>query len=52
MPVSIAHRRIDVDGVDVFYREAGPPEAPVALLPYGYPCSSSRLVAPDLPGFG
>ncbi len=52
-------------GVDVFYREAGPPETPVVLLPHGYPCSSFqyrhvmaalgdtwRLVAPDLPGFG
>ncbi len=51
--------------MDVFYREAGPPEAPVVLLPHGYPCSSFqyrhfmaalgdtwRLVAPDLPGFG
>ena len=51
--------------MDVFYREAGPPEASVVLLPHGYPCSSLqyrhvmaalgdtwRLVAPDLPGFG
>src|SRR5918998_2930079 len=63
--VPVAHRRVEVDGVDVFYREAGPPEAPVVLLPHGYPCSSFefrnfmpalgdrwRLLAPDLPGFG
>ncbi|MGW0368412.1 alpha/beta fold hydrolase [Streptomyces coeruleorubidus] len=49
----------------VFYREAGPPDAPVVLLPHGYPSSSFqyraflpaladrwRLVAPDFPGFG
>ncbi|GAA3236662.1 alpha/beta fold hydrolase [Nonomuraea helvata] len=64
-PVSVTHRTIDVDGVEIFYREAGPPDAPVLLLPHGYPCSSyefrnllpalgdrRRLVAPDLPGFG
>lgn len=61
----IHHRRIAVDGIDTFYREAGPDDAPVVLLPHGYPCSSYayrnlmtalgdrwRLVAPDLPGFG
>ncbi|ONI90662.1 hydrolase [Saccharothrix sp. ALI-22-I] len=54
-----------VDGTDIFYREAGPPDAPVVLLPHGYPCSSFqyrdfmaalgdrwRLIAPDYPGFG
>ncbi|MGN9839037.1 alpha/beta fold hydrolase [Nonomuraea sp. H19] len=61
----VAHRTIDVDGIEIFYREAGPQDAPVFLLPHGYPCSSYefrnltpalgdrwRLVAPDLPGFG
>ncbi|WP_396900150.1 alpha/beta fold hydrolase [Mycolicibacterium sp.] len=61
----VHHRRIAVDGIDVFYREAGPPEAPAVLLPHGYPCSSYayrnlmaalahrwRLIAPDMPGFG
>lgn len=56
---------MDLDGVEIFYREAGPPDAPVVLLPHGYPCSSFayrhllpalgdrwRLLAPDLPGFG
>ena len=59
------HRRMDVGGVDIFYREAGPPDAPVLLLPHGYPCSSFefrnllprlgdrwRLLAPDYPGMG
>jgi pimeloyl-ACP methyl ester carboxylesterase len=59
------HRRIAVDGVDTFYREAGPTDAPVVLLPHGYPCSSYefraliprladrwRLLAPDFPGCG
>jgi pimeloyl-ACP methyl ester carboxylesterase len=62
---AVAHRRIDLNGVDVFYRESGRNDAPVILLPHGYPCSSFqfrhlmpaladrwRLVAPDFPGFG
>jgi pimeloyl-ACP methyl ester carboxylesterase len=62
---SVAHRTVDVDGIRTFYREAGPPDAPVVLLPHGYPSSSFqfrhfmaalgdrwRLVAPDHPGFG
>ncbi|MER7893011.1 alpha/beta hydrolase [Micromonospora sp. NPDC094482] len=65
MAATVRHRRVSVDGVDVFYREAGPAQAPVVLLPHGYPCSSFqyrnlmaalgdrwRLIAPDLPGFG
>jgi pimeloyl-ACP methyl ester carboxylesterase len=61
----VAHRTAEIDGVGIFYREAGPPDAPVVLLPHGYPCSSFqfrhfmpaladrwRLIAPDLPGFG
>jgi pimeloyl-ACP methyl ester carboxylesterase len=63
--MKIAHRRTTVNGIDVFYREAGPADAPVLLLPHGYPCSSFqfrnlmpaladrwRTVAPDFPGFG
>lgn len=59
------HRRMDVDGVDIFYREAGPADGPVLLLPHGYPGSSMefrglmpaladryRLLAPDFPGQG
>jgi pimeloyl-ACP methyl ester carboxylesterase len=58
-------KRIEADGVDVFYREAGPADAPVLLLLHGYPTSSLmfrelmprlasryRVIAPDLPGFG
>lgn len=61
----VRHRVIDVDGVETFYREAGPEVGPVLLLPHGYPGSSFefrglmpaladswRTVAPDLPGFG
>ncbi|MGL5818603.1 MAG: alpha/beta fold hydrolase [Phycicoccus sp.] len=59
------HRTVDVHGIRTFYREAGPDDAPVLLLPHGYPASSFayrrlmpaladrwRTVAPDLPGFG
>src|ERR1035438_1888005 len=58
-------RRIEADGVTVFYREAGPLDAPVVLLLHGFPTSSFqyrelmprladryRVIAPDLPGFG
>lgn len=61
----VAHRRITVDGIETFYREAGPAGAPTLLLPHGYPASSYvyrnllgvlgrrwHLIAPDLPGFG
>ena len=54
-----------VGDVEVFYRSAGPKDAPVILLLHGYPTSSHmfrdliprlsdkfHLVAPDLPGFG
>jgi pimeloyl-ACP methyl ester carboxylesterase len=57
--------RIEADGVTVFYREAGPADAPVVLLLHGFPTSSFqyreliprladryRVIAPDLPGFG
>ncbi|CAG9202262.1 Alpha/beta hydrolase [Paraburkholderia sabiae] len=62
---SIAHRHADVDGFNVFYREAGRPGAPKLLLLHGFPSSSHmfrdliplladrfHIVAPDLPGFG
>ena len=61
----IAYRFADVDGVTVFYREAGPADAPTLVLLHGFPSSSHQfrelmpmlagrfhLVAPDLPGFG
>jgi pimeloyl-ACP methyl ester carboxylesterase len=65
MDTRVRHRRCMVDGVDTFYREAGPLDAPAILLPHGYPCSSYefrnlmpaladrwRLLAPDYPGAG
>lgn len=61
----VHHFRKNIDGVDTFYREAGPADAPVLLLPHGYPCSSYefrnlmlrladkwRTLAPDYPGNG
>jgi pimeloyl-ACP methyl ester carboxylesterase len=58
-------RRIEADGVSVFYREAGAPGAPLVLLLHGFPTSSFQfrefiprladqyhVIAPDLPGFG
>src|SRR3989449_3168371 len=62
---TVTFRKVDVDGISVFYREAGPKEAPTILLLHGFPTSGHmfrdlipqladrfRLVAPDLPGFG
>lgn len=65
-PVPVIHyRTAEIDGVKVFYREAGPPDAPVVLLLHGFPTSSHmfrnliplladryRVIAPDYPGFG
>jgi pimeloyl-ACP methyl ester carboxylesterase len=61
----VRHAVVDVDGIQTFYRFAGPDDAPVLLLPHGYPASSFefralmpaladrwRVVAPDGPGFG
>ena len=61
----VSFRKVDVDGLKVFYREAGPEDGPVLLLLHGFPSSSHmfrdliplladriRIVAPDLPGFG
>ena len=61
----IAYRTADVDGLKIFYREAGPAAAPKLLLLHGFPTSSHmfrdllpaladrfHIVAPDLPGFG
>lgn len=58
-------RTIQVDGLNLFYREAGAPHAPVLLLLHGFPASSHmfreliprlagryRVIAPDMPGFG
>ena len=61
----VHYRTVDVDGYDVFYREAGDRSKPTLLLLHGFPTSSHmfrdliplladsfHLVAPDLPGFG
>jgi len=63
--VTVHHHTISVDGLDVFYREAGAADAPVLLLLHGYPTSSHmfrhlipaladhyRVIAPDHIGFG
>jgi len=57
--------RVDVDGLGIAYREAGPADAPVLLLLHGFPSAGHmfrdliplladrwRVIAPDLPGFG
>jgi pimeloyl-ACP methyl ester carboxylesterase len=41
--LTVKHRSIEVDGVRIFYREAGPPDALVVLLPHGYPSSSFQF---------
>ncbi|MGC1778277.1 MAG: alpha/beta hydrolase [Xanthobacteraceae bacterium] len=59
------YHRMTVDGVGVFYREAGPRDAPTIVLLHGFPSSSREfdalipplapcyhLIAPDFPGFG
>ncbi|MEH2472726.1 pimeloyl-ACP methyl ester carboxylesterase [Nitrobacteraceae bacterium AZCC 2161] len=63
--MTVKYQTVRVDSVDVFYREAGPVDAPVILLLHGFPTSSHmfrdlipelsatyRVIAPDLPGFG
>jgi pimeloyl-ACP methyl ester carboxylesterase len=65
MDTRVRHRRVTVGNVDTFYREAGLEDAPVVLLPHGFPCSSYefrnlmprladrwRVIAPDYPGAG
>jgi len=62
---TVTFRKVDVDGIRVFYREAGPKAAPTILLLHGFPTAGHmfrdlipqladrfRLVAPDLPAFG
>ena len=62
----VSYHTIRIDNLDIFYREAGPTNAPVLLLLHGVPSSSRmyqpmlesalstryRLIAPDFPGFG
>jgi pimeloyl-ACP methyl ester carboxylesterase len=62
---TVSYRTADVDGVEIFYREAGPAGAQKLLLLHGFPSASHmfrdliplladrfHIVAPDLPGFG
>jgi pimeloyl-ACP methyl ester carboxylesterase len=62
---TVRYRKVDVDTINVFYREAGPKEAPTILLLHGFPTAGHmfrdlipqladrfRLVSPDLPAFG
>ena len=59
------YRTADIDGLEIFYREAGNPKNPTILLLHGFPTSSHmfrdliplladryHLIAPDYPGFG
>jgi len=62
----VSYKTVQVNGLDIFYREAGPANGPVILLLHGFPTSSRmyqpmlesslsakyRLIAPDFPGFG
>lgn len=61
----VHYHTVQVQGIEVFYREAGPQEAPVLLLLHGFPTSSNmfrnliprlaksfRVIAPDYPGYG
>ena len=63
--MTTTYRTVAVDGLNVFYREAGDPKAPAVLLLHGFPTSSHmfralipalaeryHVLAPDLPGFG
>lgn len=62
---TITYHRTQVDGIGIFYREAGPNGAPTVVLLHGFPSSSRmfdtlfpllathyHLIAPDYPGFG
>jgi pimeloyl-ACP methyl ester carboxylesterase len=65
MKNTVSYRTVQVDGLSIFYREAGPKDAPILLLLHGLPSSSRmyepllqrlsdryHLLAPDYPGFG
>ncbi|PZM77494.1 MAG: alpha/beta hydrolase [Candidatus Melainabacteria bacterium] len=61
----VYYRTTDIDGLEIFYREAGPEDAPTIVLLHGFPTSSQmfrnlipqlagdyHVIAPDFPGFG
>lgn len=65
VPPPIRHRTVKIQGLDIFYREAGTPGQPALVLLHGFPTSSHmfrellpalaadfHLIAPDYPGFG
>jgi hypothetical protein len=62
---TVSYRTLNLEGLEIFYREAGPRDAPTVLLLYGFPSSSHmfrnlipmladkyHVVAPDFPGYG
>ncbi len=62
---AVRYHTVKIDGVDIFYREAGPKDAPAVLLLHGFPASSFmfrnlipqlatryHVIAPDYPGYG
>ena len=64
-PPKVLHKMVKAGDLDIFYREAGPKDAPTILLLHGFPTSSQmfrnlipaladeyRLIAPDYPGYG
>ncbi len=65
VPATVHYRSATIEGVKMFYREAGPTDGPVVLLLHGFPTSSHmfrnliplladryHVIAPDYPGFG
>lgn len=63
--ISVYHRKIMIDGIEIAYREAGDPNKPAVLLLHGFPTSSQmfrnlmpelasryHVLAPDYPGYG
>ena len=64
-PPKVSHKTMKIGELEIFYREAGPKDAPVVLLLHGFPTSSQmyrnlipalannyRVIAPDYPGYG
>ena len=62
---NVQYKTVEIDGLDIFYREAGDPDSPTVLLLHGFPTSSHmfrnlipalaeryHVVAPDYPGYG